>query len=71
VRDVWVFTALTSAFFDLDSGYALLATGGIDGIPSQWLLPFGPVMKNLPMITGTLLLVWTERQTMLRFVKGV
>lgn len=116
---VWIFTALTSAFFDLDSGYALLKSGGIEGamatlgiyagaatdlclgiamlipryrvsamqlqvalmlsysiiisfiIPEQWLHPFGPVTKNFPMIVGTLLLIATDRQNMLKFVKGV
>lgn len=28
---VWFFTAFTSAFFDVDSGYALLKAGGIEG----------------------------------------
>ncbi len=28
---IWIFTGLTSAFFDLDSGYALMASGGFDG----------------------------------------
>ncbi len=116
---VWIFTALTSACFDLDSGYALLAAGGIEGvlatfmiylgaladlalgigmltaryrlqamrlqialmvaysiiisviIPAQWLHPFGPVTKNLPMMAGTLLLLLTDRKNTLRFVKGV
>lgn len=116
---VWIFTAFTSAFFDLDSGYELLKNGGIEGvsatlliylgaaadlalgvgmltpkyrlsamrlqialmmgysiiisfiIPAQWLHPFGPVTKNLPMIAGTLLLLLTDRLGTLRFVKGV
>jgi len=28
---IWIFTGLTSAFFDLDSGYALMASGGFSG----------------------------------------
>lgn len=28
---IWIFTGLTSAFFDLESGYELLAAGGITG----------------------------------------
>lgn len=40
-------------------------------IPEQWLHPFGPVTKNFPMIVGTLLLIATDRQNMLKFVKGV
>jgi len=28
---IWIFTGLTSAFFDLDSGYALMASGGFTG----------------------------------------
>ncbi len=28
---IWIFTGLTSAFFDLDSGYALMASGGFVG----------------------------------------
>lgn len=116
---VWFFTALTSAFFDLDSGYALLKAGGIEGglatlslyagacldlalgagmlmkqyrllamklqvllmvsysviisfiIPEQWLHPFGPVTKNLPMIAATLLLIATDPRGALKFVKGI
>ena len=29
---IWIFTGLTSAFFDLESGYELLAAGGITGM---------------------------------------
>lgn len=115
---VWIFTALTSVFFDLDSSYALLKNGGIEGfaatlliylgatadlalgigmlmptyrlaalrlqiglmvgysviigfiIPALWLHPLGPVTKNLPMLIGTALLLLTDQQTTLRFVKG-
>lgn len=116
---IWFFTALTSAFFDRPSGYALLAAGGITGdfatlsiyagalfdaalgvamclprwcrqayrlqimlmlaymvliaiiVPAQWLHPFGPVTKNLPLIVGTWLLLATEALPGQRHLKQV
>jgi len=98
---IWIFTGLTSAIFDLSSGYALMRAGGIEGrlatisiyagalldlilgllmlfniwrrwvyllqiglmlgymalatiiVPAQWLHPFGPLTKNLPLIIAT------------------
>jgi len=105
---IWIFTGITSAIFDLPSGYALMRTGGIEGrlatisiyagalldlilgllmvfniwrrpvyllqiglmlgymalatviVPAQWLHPFGPLTKNLPLIIATGLLWLTE-----------
>ena len=105
---IWIFTGLTSAFFDIESSYAFMATGGITGAtagafiyfgaafdfalgvamikgyrlrlvfssqitlmlvymvcisfidPAQWLLPFGPITKNLTLLAATLFLFVTE-----------
>lgn len=115
---IWLFTGLTSAFWDLPSGYALLKAGGIEGalgtaaiysgaafdvalgllmlsgrqrrhiyalqialmlaymvlisflVPTEWLHPFGPVTKNLPMLAGTWLLLALEPRAGERHLKA-
>lgn len=40
-------------------GYTLIVTAAL---PELWLHPFGPLLKNLPILAGLMLLFYLERR---------
>src|SRR6478609_5898257 len=52
---LWIFTALTSAFFDRDSGHQILATAKITGNVSDVLINIGSLLDltiGIWLLTG-------------------